>query len=454
MSEVKSKKTKWTAKKVNEFLKPFNMYLENPNDFRSASHEIEFKCRKCKKSAFYKFRDVKRRKEKNMCLFCSGMGNMSRPKINGRNKQVDMNYVTNKIEEICKEKNGKCLNINEYINCKSKLKWKCKYCENIWEASYNNVINHGSWCTTCIYRGESEMKCRTMFELFLPGYKFKKAYPKFLKEGKFKKLELDGYNKKLKIAFEYNGEQHYEICYINKPSSTEVKKLGEFKEDEEKQKKIRELHETKLLEQQERDKYKKECCERNEVNLLIVKHSEWKKKKLKEQKKYIYKFLLKTVDSNLINTKFLKEKKLKYEHPKTKNSDIRKRRVINYLKTIDYKLKDDNIVISGYRQKFTVICNRGHEYETYMDNLLNRKRFCRECSGNVRYSLKDVKKYLKENSNSNIKVKSEKYKNSRTPLDLKCKECKKKYQISFDNIKKYIKRRKSGKICTNCAKKK
>lgn len=38
---------------------------------------------------------------------------------------------------------------------------------------------------------------------------FPKARPSFLKYKRKANLELDGYNEELKIAFEYNGKQHY-----------------------------------------------------------------------------------------------------------------------------------------------------------------------------------------------------------------------------------------------------
>lgn len=55
-----------------------------------------------------------------------------------------------------------------------------------------------------------ETQCRRIFE-----HIFKKPFPTvrppFLKRSNGKCLELDGYNKELNLAFEYNGVQHYKF---------------------------------------------------------------------------------------------------------------------------------------------------------------------------------------------------------------------------------------------------
>lgn len=62
---------------------------------------------------------------------------------------------------------------------------------------------NGAGCPCCTtYKNENE--CRQIIEK-LTGNQFIKERPKFLN-----KLEYDGYCDDLKIAFEYNGEQHYE----------------------------------------------------------------------------------------------------------------------------------------------------------------------------------------------------------------------------------------------------
>jgi hypothetical protein len=53
---------------------------------------------------------------------------------------------------------------------------------------------------------KNEILCREIFEKLLPGHKFPKANPSFLRG-----LELDGYCKELGIAFEYNGSHHFKV---------------------------------------------------------------------------------------------------------------------------------------------------------------------------------------------------------------------------------------------------
>lgn len=87
----------------------------------------------------------------------------------------------------------------------------------------------------------SEKMVREIFETFFPQNKFVKLRPKWLE-----RLELDGYNEELKIAFEYNGIQHYKFVeYFHK-------KLENFEA------------------QKERDERKYKLCTEQEIKLCSI----------------------------------------------------------------------------------------------------------------------------------------------------------------------------------------
>ena len=102
------------------------------------------------------------------------------------------------------ERGGECESTH-YIRYSALLKWKCSEGHR-WEASYASIRNH--WCGYCS-RGWSEEACRAVFEQLFKVV-FVHMRPKWLQ-----KLELDGYAKELKIAFEHHGIQHYEVSHYS-----------------------------------------------------------------------------------------------------------------------------------------------------------------------------------------------------------------------------------------------
>ena len=94
--------------------------------------------------------------------------------------------------------------------------------------------------------GESEIICRWFFEEIF-GAKFPKTRPKWLKNRKTGgQMELDGYCDALKLAFEFNGPQHY--MFYPKYHKTRID----------------------FLEQLERDKLKLKLCQKHGIILIIV----------------------------------------------------------------------------------------------------------------------------------------------------------------------------------------
>jgi len=88
-----------------------------------------------------------------------------------------------------------------------------------------------------------ERICRKYFEEIFEQ-KFPKIRPKWLKSDKYP-LELDGYCENLKLAFEYQGIQHYESGHFN-----------DSKDDLNKRNKI--------------DDLKIEICKNNNISLIQI----------------------------------------------------------------------------------------------------------------------------------------------------------------------------------------
>jgi hypothetical protein len=136
---------------------------------------------------------------------------------------------------IAKFKSGKCLS-KEYKNAHSKLLWECKKGHQ-WEASYSHIKHSNSWCPICRY-SKGETLVRKIFEsLFDESFPCKR--PMWLKYKSYKGLELDGYCETLKLAFEYQGNQHYELHRLYHRTQEQFKYQQE--KDEFKRKKCQEM---------------------------------------------------------------------------------------------------------------------------------------------------------------------------------------------------------------------
>lgn len=97
-----------------------------------------------------------------------------------------------------------------YTNCSDKYEWRCSNSSHkTWFAALSNIFNGKTWCPECSSCLQSENQCRALLE-YLFGIDLKKTKPDWNINPKTnKRLELDGYNEKNMIAFEYQGKHHY-----------------------------------------------------------------------------------------------------------------------------------------------------------------------------------------------------------------------------------------------------
>ena len=140
-----------------------------------------------------------------------------------------------RLRQAARKRSGVCLSTRYVVG--RKLRWKCSNGHQ-WEAHANGVLR-GSWCPQCFNSYcYSESRCRYIFEKLL-----KTQFPQNRK--RLDGLQLDGYAPKLKLAFEYNGKQHYDERYYFHTNRS-------------------------FVELQKRDRRKKMLCKKLGIRLIII----------------------------------------------------------------------------------------------------------------------------------------------------------------------------------------
>lgn len=241
-------------------------------------------------------------------------------------------------QKIAESRGGKCLSKN-YVNSEVKLKFQCKI-GHTWRATPHHIKN-GSWCPYCA-GSVSEERCRFIFEFL-----FEDKFPKDRKalEG----LELDGYNDKLKLAFEYDGIQHYMLKPIFH--------------------KNRECFEKTVF----YDKMKLEKCNKKGINLIIIPY---------------------TVPSDKLLDFIVRQlRKLGYKIDPIKIKSFSfdifvtgKAKRLMEIKEIA-KSKGGDCLSSSYidkKTKMKFICKEGHIWEATPDSVKNGNRWCPICANKIR----------------------------------------------------------------------
>jgi hypothetical protein len=123
---------------------------------------------------------------------------------NERKSRDNTNLTIEAMQQLAARKGGKCIS-TAFQNVYHPLEWQCAIGHR-WVTKPANVIA-GSWCPECA-PGLSERICRKVFE-HLFGAAFPKVRPRWLLGTHGAPLELDGYCEQLKLAFKYQGAQHF-----------------------------------------------------------------------------------------------------------------------------------------------------------------------------------------------------------------------------------------------------
>ncbi len=172
--------------------------------------------------------------------------------------------VSRTIEEmrdLAKSRGGICLSpVCDRVE--DNLTWRCAKGHE-WQATPHAILGSasriGTWCPRCMEHTR-EKECRTVFETLF-GAEFPKSKPLWLCNSRGNRMELDGYSESLRLAFEYQGIQHYIREFLHSP--TNGRRLPTEEE---------------FAWQQQRDQEKRDLCLAHSVTLIEV---PWYTKSLK-----------------------------------------------------------------------------------------------------------------------------------------------------------------------------
>lgn len=205
-------------------------YIENKrkdllllsDNYKNTTTHLHFKCVKCNNEFKSQYRSIKN-------------NNTGCPKC------IYNKFTIDNVKDFLKTKRKNITLLSDkYVDANKPLNWQCKKCSCKWRTSYSAIKNNNHGCPNCASFKSEKLTRKIIQEI--TDLTFPKKRPKCLKG-----LELDGYNKDLKVAFEYNGKQHYK--YVPFYHRNGIKDF---------------------IEQHFRDVIKKQLCSENGIELISI----------------------------------------------------------------------------------------------------------------------------------------------------------------------------------------
>jgi hypothetical protein len=279
---------------------------------------------------------------------------------------------------LAEQRGGLCLS-KKYINSKSKLRWRCADGHE-WEMIPNSVRN-GQWCPNC-HESFGESICRYIFETLLEA-EFIKKKPVWLVDRNGSRLELDGYNETLGLAFEHQGLQHYIDSGYHRGDNGYRKLV-------------------------ERDKDKKIACTEHKITLIEIPEIPTL---LPVNKAEEY------IRSKLIEAGFNKLSQQRIDVDKIINASYA-RNVIDSLR--EFAAGKNGALISkryfGNKTKLIWKCENGHTWEMTPTHIRSG-HWCPDCAKKRKYTIEQIHKLAKDNKGECL---SQTYINRFAKLRWKC----------------------------------
>ena len=310
------------------------------------------------------------------------------------------------LQKVANDRKGLILS-KKYENIDSIYQWKCSR-GHVWDATGDKVKNKGTWCPKCSQNHFKEDIVRVYFEALFNA-DFPKKRPEWLLNSSGQRMELDGFNEELSIAFEYNGVQHYEKNYFIDTQKKLLKRIGD-------------------------DEQKQRLCKRKNIALFVIDYqtnpNEYKKKIIQFAQKFEIENLLNTDAKVDVNNAYLASDyfdKLK-EYVKAKNGII----------------FDD--FWHGFAHKYKFKCLKHDLIFHSTGNIFLDKSWCKKCGKEDMVKTKHLdkkKELINYATKNNAKLISNEYTGQ---LDTYEFLCEKNHVVRI--IWKYRKRRKF--FCSKC----
>ena len=127
------------------------------------------------------------------------------------------------LELVAASRGGKWLGAT-YRGMQAKTLWRCANGHE-WLTTPAIVITSGSWCPSCS-SGLGERLVRVAFEQIC-GAQFPKSRPTWLRNEEGWRMEFDGFNESLSLAFEHQGRQHTETGYFTPTAASLEKRIAD-----------------------------------------------------------------------------------------------------------------------------------------------------------------------------------------------------------------------------------
>ena len=159
--------------------------------YNKATTKWKCKCNKCGNTVSPTYHQIKN--GDGGCSNCGG------------NEKLTLDQV----KILVAEREGKLLSTT-YVSVDSTLEFECSKGHRF-QNTFSHIKRGNQWCPTCNKGSKSEEIARTTFEQLF-GYKFPKHRPKWLRNSLGNRMEIDGFCHELKIGFEYQGRQHFDLA--------------------------------------------------------------------------------------------------------------------------------------------------------------------------------------------------------------------------------------------------